>query len=113
MTCRQKRVNKQVRRDNTSPPPQQVLIQDGCRTTVQQSGQNHHSRTRVSRSIRMSRAMATNVPSDCKDRRDNIDQVVCLGPVSALPSGTIVSIPPYLTYDAFRCELPYSHMRWL
>lgn len=33
-------------------------------TTVQQRGQNHHSRAMVSRSIRISRAMATNVPSE-------------------------------------------------
>lgn len=42
---------------------------DGCRTTVQQRGQNHHSRATVSSSIRMSRAMATKVPSDWKNNR--------------------------------------------
>lgn len=39
-------------------------IHDGQRTTVQQRGQNHHSRAMVSSSIRMSRAIATKVPSD-------------------------------------------------
>lgn len=82
MTCRQRRGKGHARLQRMaeilqqSPPPQHVLhsemIQDGGRTTVQQRGQNHHSRPSVSRSIRMSRAMATNVPSDYKDRERKV-----------------------------------------
>ena len=57
------------RRFYSRPVLPSEMGQDGGRTTVQQRGQNHHSRTRVSRSIRMSRATATNVPSDCRDQR--------------------------------------------
>lgn len=81
MTCRQKRGKEHSRLQSKAQTflqklsPQHDLhsegSQDGGRTTVQQRGQNHHSRTRVSRSIRMSSAMATKVPSDYKGRDES------------------------------------------